>query len=124
MLNIGSRHLRKSRTQSSIVNDHTVIYKPIAPTDNTAQLEFNCSGHSGYSIDLISVRLILRNILVKTVGSDTENAEPNTVVCFNNLLHSMFSYHSLPLKGKAVNLHETNCHYRAYLEKLLNYGCD
>jgi hypothetical protein len=58
----------KRSIQTSIVNSHTVTYKPIAPADNPAQLEFNCSGHSFYYIDLNSVCLLLRLELVKTDG--------------------------------------------------------
>jgi len=36
----------------------------------------------------------------------------------------MFSCLSVLLNGKPVTLHETNYHYMAYLEKLLNYGSD
>ena len=68
--------------------------------------------------------MLLRIKLVKTDGSDLESAEPNTVVFVNNLLHSMFSSLSGCLNGKPVTLHETNYHYKAYLEKLLNYGSD
>ena len=87
-------------------------------------MEFNCSGHSDYYIDLNSVRLLLRVKLVKTDGSDIESAEPNTVGCVNNLLHSMFSSLSISINGKPITLHETSYHYKAYLEKLLNYGSD
>jgi len=112
----------KRSIQTSIVNSHTVTYKPIAPADNPAQLEFNCSGHSDFYIDLNSVRLLLRIKLVKSDGSDV--SEVNTVGCVNNLLHSMFSSLNVSLNGKPVTLHETNYHYKAYLEKLLNYGSD
>jgi hypothetical protein len=44
------------------------------------------------------------------------------VGCVNNLLHSLFSSLSVSLNGKAVTLHVTNYHYKAYLENLLNYG--
>ena len=37
--------------------------------------------------------------------------------------HSPSSF-SVSLNGKQVTLHETNYHYKAYLEKLLNYGFD
>jgi len=87
-------------------------------------LEFNCSGHSYYYIDLNSVRLLLRVKLVKIDSSDIEGAEPNTLGCVNNLLHSMFSSLTISLNGKPVTLHETNYNYKAYLEKLLNYGSD
>ena len=90
----------------------------------SAQLEFNCSGHSDYYIDLNSVRLHLRIKLVKTDGSDIVNTTLNTVGCVNNFLYSMFSSLSISLKGKPVFLHETNYHYKAYIEKILNYGSD
>jgi hypothetical protein len=76
----------KRSIQTSIVNSHTVTYKPIVPADNPAQLEFNCSGHSDYYIDLNSVRLLLRFKLVKTDGSDMPSDEVNTVGCVSNLL--------------------------------------
>jgi len=69
----------KRSMQTSVVN--TVTYKPIAPADNPAQLEFNCSGHSDYYIDVNSVRPLLRNKLVKTDGSDLASGEANTVGC-------------------------------------------
>ena len=87
------------------------------PADNPSQLEFNCSGHSDYYIDLNFVRLLLRIKLVKTDGSDISSAESNTGGFVNNLLHSMFSCLSVSLNGKHVTLHETNYHYKAYLEK-------
>jgi hypothetical protein len=98
--------------------------KPTVPSDNPAQLEFYCSGHSDYYIDLKSVRLFWRIKHVKTDGSDLASAAPNIDGFVNNLLHSMFSSHSVSLNGKHVTLHETNYHYKAYLEKLLNYGFD
>ena len=36
----------KRSTQTSIVNSHAVTYKPIAPAEIPAQLEFNFSGHA------------------------------------------------------------------------------
>jgi len=61
---------------------------------------------------------------VKTDGSDLSSAESNKASCVNKRLHSMFSSISVSLNGKPVTLHETNYHYKAYLEKLLNYGSD
>jgi hypothetical protein len=71
----------KRTIRISVVNSHTITQKPIAPADNTAQLECNCSGHSDYNINLNYVRLILRMKLVKTDGSDIENAETNSWLC-------------------------------------------
>ena len=36
----------------------------------------------------------------------------------------MFSSLTISLNGMPVTLHETNYHYKAYIEKLLNYGSD
>ena len=53
------------------------------------------------------MRLLLRLKLVKSDGTDFENAVSNTVGSVNNLLQSMFSSLSVSLNGKAVTLHET-----------------
>ena len=80
-LKLGFDIFLKRSIQTCIVNSHTVTYKPIAPADIHAQLEFNCSSHSDYYIDLNSVRLLLRLKLVKTDGSDLSSAEPKTRLC-------------------------------------------
>jgi len=98
------------RIQTSLVNSRTFTYKHIAPADNPARLEFNFSGHRDYYIGLNSVRLLLRFKRVKTNGSDLASVEANTVDCVNNLLHSMFSSLSVPIKGKTVTLHGSNYH--------------
>jgi hypothetical protein len=90
----------KRSIQTSIVNSHTVTYKPIA----------YCSGHDDYYIDLNSARLLLRFKLVTTDGSNIPSDEANTVGCVNNLLHSMLSSLSVSLNGKPLTLHETNYH--------------
>jgi len=77
----------KRSIQTSVVNSHTVTYKPIAPAYNPAQVELSCSDHSDYYIDLNSVLILLSVKIVKTDESDIESAEPNTVVCVNKLLH-------------------------------------
>jgi hypothetical protein len=114
----------KRSIQTSVVKSHTVTYKPLAPADNTTQLEFNCLGHSDYYIDLNSVRLLLRVKLVKTDGSDLSSTDQNTVGCVNNFLHSLFSSLNFSLNGKPATLHDTNYHYTVYLEKLLHYGSE
>jgi hypothetical protein len=96
----------------------------LAPADNPAQLEFNCSGHSDHYIDLNATRLLLQIKLVNTDGTDLATADNNAVGCVNNLLHTLFSSLSVSLNGKPITLHETNYHYKAYFENLLNYGSD
>jgi hypothetical protein len=98
----------KRSIQTSVLNSHTVTYKPLAPADNPAQIEFNCSGHSDFYVDLNSIRLLLRIQLVKTDGSDFKSEdESNNVGCVNNLLHSMFSGLSVSLNGKTVFMKQT-----------------
>jgi len=109
-LKSGLNKFLKGSIQSSVVNSHTVTEKPIAPADNPAQLEFNCSGHCDYYIDLNYVCLLLRIKLVKTDRLYIENAKPNTVVCVNNLLLPMFSLFSVSLNGKPFTLHEKIYH--------------
>ena len=122
-LKLGLDIFLKRSIQTSIVNSHTVTYKLVAPVDNPAQLDFNCSGHNDYYIDLNSVRVILRIKLTKTDESDIDSAKPNSWLCQQpvtfNVLFSQFS-----LNRKHFTLHESNYHYTAYLEKLINYSFD
>ena len=90
-LKSGLDNILKISIIPSVVNRHAVTYNPIALADKPAQIEFNCSCHSDYYIDLNSVPLLLRINIVKTDGSYIENDAPNTVGCINNMLHSMFS---------------------------------
>jgi len=64
-------------------------------------------------MDLNSLFLLLRVKPVKTDGPDVESAEPNTVGCVKNVLHSMFSSLSVSLNNKPVTLHQTNYHIKA-----------
>ena len=85
-LKLGLDIFLKRSIITSVVNGHTVTYKPIAPADNPAQLKFNCSGYNDFYIDFHSVRLLLRLNLVKTDGSDLPSNGSNTVGCVYNLL--------------------------------------
>jgi hypothetical protein len=68
---IGPRYL----PLTSVVNSHTETYKRLAPADKHEQLQFICSGHNDYYIDLNSLYLILLIKQVKTDGSDLESFE-------------------------------------------------
>jgi hypothetical protein len=109
----------KRSIQTSIANCHTVTYKALAPADNPAQLEFNCSGHSDHFIDLDSTKLLLQIKLVKTDGNHLNTTDKITVGCVNNLLHTMIISLSVSLNGYPITLHETN-----YFENFLNYVSD
>jgi len=119
---IGLDIFLKRSIETSVVNSHTVTYKPIALTDNLAQLEFNCSGHSDYYKDLNSVRLLLRIKLVKTDRSDIENNAPklyvvSSVCCIEYLVLSVF-------KWKASYSPRDKLSLQGLHRKLLNYGFD
>ena len=113
----------KRSIQTSVVNIHTVTYKPITPTDNPAKLEFNCFYcHIGYYIDLNSLRLLLRIKLVKTDRSDIENNAPklyvvSSVCCIEYLVLSVF-------KWKASYSPRDKLSLQGLHRKLLNYGFD
>ena len=47
-LKLGLHIFLKRIIKTSVVNSPTVTYKPIAPAEIPAQLEFNCSGHSDF----------------------------------------------------------------------------
>jgi len=57
------------------------------------------------------MRLLLRIKLVKTDGSNNENAEKSTVGCVNNLLHSMISSLRVSLNENPVTLYDKNYRY-------------
>lgn len=120
MLKVCLGNICKRSIQTSVANSHTVTHKPTATPDNPAQLEFNCSGHSDFYIDLNSVHLLLRIKAVKTDAADVTSAESNTVQC------TAFdvSFSQRLMKRKACNSHVTSYHYKAYLEEPLNYGVD
>jgi len=114
---IGSGHLPQAQHTNICRKSHTITYKPIAPVENPAELEFNFLGHRDNYIELNFV-LLLRLKLIKTNGSDLTSAEANTVCCVNNLLNSMFSSLSISLHSKYVTPHETNYRYQTYHENL------
>jgi hypothetical protein len=123
-LNPGLDIFKKRDYQTSIVNTYTVSHKPIAPADNPAQLEFNCSGSSDRYTILNSVKLDLLLKLVKTNGTDIVPADANKTGCVNNLMHSMFTSLNIALNGKTITLYEAHYYMKAFIQKTLNFGFD
>jgi hypothetical protein len=115
---------KKRDYQTSVVNTYTISHKPIAPADNPAQLQFNCSGSSDRYTILNYVKLDLLLKLVKTNGSDIVPADANKTGCVNNLMHSLFTSLRIALNGKPVTLYDAHYFIKAYIEKLLNFGSD
>lgn len=109
--------------QSSILKIEEVSYKPISSIDKLPSvLEFVCLGNGEALKELSSIYLRLQIQLFK----DTNDVAHDTTKCgvVNNILHSLFRQCTIYLNGKPIAQTDTNYHYRAYIENLLNYGSD
>jgi hypothetical protein len=106
--------------QTSVQETTEVIYKPIAPVDQS-DLEFLVPSDNDIYIDL-NIQLYIRGKLTAEDGKDL--AETDHTATVNNLLHSLFSKCSVSLNGVTITQACDLYHYRAYLETLLTYGTD
>jgi hypothetical protein len=114
-------------TQTSIEYGHYTVHRPLAPIGNDSPIEFVISGNSDEYIDLAHTMIYLTVKLTKVEHAAIPPAEGVTVADVgpvNNWLHSMFSQVDVFLNQKCISP-PSNCYnYRAYIEKLLNYGSD
>lgn len=111
--------------QTNIIKTEEVSYSPIASLDNPSAIEFLAVGNGDTYRDLSSIylRLVLKiehKIIKDEKGQVIET--PTGVV--NNLLHSLFRNCTIYLNNKSISQSDNNYHYRAYFEKILNYGKD
>ena len=90
-------------------------------------IEFDIAGTDEY-IDLNETEFRAQISLRKFVGNDETRSEviaaTDKVGVVNNLLHSLFDQITVSLNGTQVENSNGSYAYRAYLEKLLNYGSD
>ena len=118
--------------QSAILKTEEVSYKPIASLSNAPVIEFVSLGFGDSLRDLSSTYL---RIIFKIKKSPTEDHTAGTPAAgsaaavpstgggvVNTLLHSLFRQITVYLNGVAISMSDTNYHYRAYFETLLNYG--
>lgn len=111
--------------QTNILKTEEIAYNPIASLENPSSIEFLAVGNGDTYRDLSSVylRLVVKieNSEVKNEKGDAVDSSPGVV---NNLLHSLFRNCTIYLNNKAISQSDNNYHYRAYFEKILNYGKD
>lgn len=108
--------------QTNILKTEEVVYNPIASLENASSIEFMAVGNGETYKDLSSV--YLRLVLQLEIGNIKNENEQPTPGVVNNLLHSLFRNCTIYLNNKAICQSDNNYHYRAYLEKILNYGQD
>lgn len=89
-------------------------------TDNDdGQIEFFVAGSQEY-IDFGNTRLRLKFKIINENGDDQKADSKCTVI--NNILHSLFSHIHVVFNNVCVTQRSGYYHYRAYIEKLCNYG--
>lgn len=90
-------------------------------------IEFDIAGTDEY-IDLSETEFRAQLSLRKIDAQDETKSEPisaeEKVGEVNNLLHSLFDQITVSLNGTQIENSNGSYGYRAYLEKLLNYGTD
>jgi len=107
--------------QTNIIRTEEIAYNPIASLDNASTIEFVSVGNGDTYRDLSSSYL---RLLVKIDKKIEELDLTKRIGVVNNLLHSLFRNCTIYLNNIAVTQSDNNYHYRAYIEKLLNYGVD
>lgn len=110
--------------QASILRSEEVCYNPVNSLDSTNTLEYICLGHGDTYRDLSSICLRLTIKVTKVDKTDYKTTDATQPSIVNNILHSLFRSCSIYLNNKLVSSSDSNYHYRAYIENLLNYGTD
>src|SRR6266481_4387956 len=93
-------------------------YYPIAPLENSRQLEFNVTSSSENYIDLNKTMLEIHCKIVS--GNGTAMTAADKVTPMPNFLHTMFSQVDVHMNGKLVSKSHNLYGYKAYLQTLLN----
>lgn len=111
--------------QTNIIKTEEVAYSPIASLDNPSSIEFLAVGNGDTYRDLSSIylRLVLQ-IDHKIIKDEKGQVVDSPTGVVNNLLHSLFRNCTIYLNNKSISQSDNNYHYRAYFEKILNYGKD
>lgn len=111
--------------QSNILKTEEVAYNPIASLDNPSSIEFLAVGNGDTYRDLSSIYLrIIVQIEHKIIKDEKGQIIESSAGVVNNLLHSLFRNCTIYLNNKSISQSDNNYHYRAYFEKILNYGKD
>lgn len=101
--------------QTNILKTEEVAYNPLTSLENAKEISFHSPGNGETYRDLSSVYI---RLLVALEGSQDD------LGVVNNILHSIFRNCTIQLNNFCVSQSDNNYHYRAMIEKLLNYGSD
>lgn len=112
--------------QQDVLKTTEVCYNPVSTLDKTSTIEFRVPGDSETYRDLSNTTLHLK-ICVKNSRKLAKIKETDAEYKFQavaNLLHSLFRQCTIYLNNTIVSGGDSNYHYRAYLETILNYSVD
>src|SRR6266481_3201488 len=94
-------------------------YYPIAPLENSRQLEFNVTGSNEHYIDLNKTLLEIHCKIVAGDGTPTVTVT-DKVTPIANFMHTLFNQIDVHMNGKLVSKSHNLYGYKAYLQTLLN----
>ncbi|XP_035220633.1 uncharacterized protein F54H12.2-like [Stegodyphus dumicola] len=107
-------------TQTAIQSGQWVQFHPLSNVFDGGPVEFHISGSGeDYYIDLSQTQLYVRAKIIKTDGSPLDKDGP-----VNLFLHFLFSQVDVTLNERLMSSSSNTHPYRAYIETLLNRGCD
>lgn len=110
--------------QNTIEEGYFQEYRPITPLNDDSPIEFLIPPQTMEYLDLSLTKLHLKIQITKSNGDALDADMASDVVApINNVLHSLFGNVQLFLNKKCISSYD-HYHYKAYIENLLNYGCD
>ena len=107
-------------TQTSILEHHTIGYKPVSSLADNAPTEFVIPGHGDDYMDLAHTMLNIDARIVKANGQLLLPTD-KTIGPVNDFLNAMFSEVQIYLNNKLISFPSHMHPYRSYFEKALNY---
>ena len=110
----------KPITQTDIANAFYEEIHPVSKLNDNSSLDFVDDNATELFVDLINSYLYLKLKIKKSDGEDLTSTDEVAVI--NYPLGSIFSQIDVFLNQTLISSSNTNQHYRAYLEVLLNYG--
>lgn len=117
--------------QSSIIDSNVVEYFPVS-VGTSEVIEFFIPESPAY-LDLARIKLYIKAKIIDSTGVIVKNEYDTTdatlrkgvhVSPCNNFQDSLFSKISIFLNHKSITSPGSHQYYRAYLEKLINFGSD
>ena len=103
-------------TQTSILDNHVVSYKPLSSLAENAPIEFVVPGSSDEYIDLPHTLLYIQAEIVKPDGTKFGDTDKK-VAPINDFLNFIFSEVQVYLNSKLISFPSHSHPYRSYFEK-------